>query len=276
MHTKWMIPLMIATLSLGGPALAGEGDDKAVGQAVSEARLEGQLWATYSLNRHLNPFEIAVDVEGDTAVLTGRVENPVQKELAEQIAIGTDGIARVDNRIEVVEERSAARADDHDGPGLRERVSDLTTTATVKSKLLWNRNTQGLSIDVSTEAGRVILEGTADSEVAKELAGQLAANTDGVAEVDNRIVVDASASADADNDAGDAVSDGWITAKVKSTLLFSSGVSGTAINVDTRDGVVTLAGDVESEAEKELAVRLAKDIRGVARVEAGGLVVNKN
>lgn len=276
MQGRWKIPLLVALLACAGQALAVEGGEKSMAQAVSEARLEGQLWATYSLNRHLNPFEIAVDVEGDTAVLTGRVEDPVQKELAEQIALGTDGIERVENRIEVSEQRTVARTREDNDRGLRDRVADLTTTATVKSKLLWNRHTRGLGIDVTTEGGRVMLEGSAHSEEAKELAGQLAANTDGVSEVDNRIAVDVSASADKGRDAGDTVSDGWITAKVKSTLLFSRGVSGSAINVDTRDGVVTLSGDVESEAEKELAVRLARDIRGVARVDGGGLVVRES
>lgn len=276
MQGRWKIPLLVAVLACAGQAVAVEGGEKSMAQAVSEARLEGQLWATYSLNRHLNPFEIAVDVEGDTAVLTGRVEDPVQKELAEQIALGTDGIERVENRIEVSEQHTVARTREDNDRGLRDRVADLTTTATVRSKLLWNRHTRGLGIDVTTEGGRVMLEGSAHSEEAKELAGQLAVNTDGVSEVDNRIAVDASASADKGRDAGDTVSDGWITAKVKSTLLFSRGVSGSAINVDTRDGVVTLSGDVESEAEKELAVRLAKDIRGVARVDGGGLVVRES
>lgn len=273
MQTKWLIPLIIAALSLGGPAPAQENGDKSMGEVANEARLEGQLWATYSLNRHLNPFEIGVDVEGDTAILTGEVEDPVQKDLAEQIALGTKGIARVENRIEVAKETGAAKRDEEGGRDLRARVGDLTTTATVRSRLLWNRNMRPLGIDVSTEDGRVILEGKADSEAARELAGQLAANTEGVAGVDNRIVVDPGVRGDSGRDASEAVSDGWITAKVKSTLLFSRGVSGTAINVDTSDGVVTLTGDVESEAEKELAVRLAKDIRGVARVDGRGLVV---
>lgn len=277
MNSKVIFPAIVLISMLGNPVLAGNEDDKSIGQQVTEARLEGQLWATYSLNRHLNPFDLEVDVEGDTAVLVGEVEDPVQKELASQIALGTDGIENVDNRIEVVQGQEVERhAGDDDERGFGDRVSDLSTTASVKSKLLWNRNTGGMSVDVSTKNGHVVLEGTADSEAGKDLAGRLAANTDGVRDVDNRLVVKSGSGSEVarkTESAGDAVSDGWITTKVKSTLLFSSNVPGMDINVDTRDGVVSLKGAVASGSERDLAVKLAEDVRGVVRVDASGLEV---
>lgn len=270
------IPLVVLALAASSPALAHEDDEASIGQQLNEARLEGQLWTAYSLNTHLNPFEISVDVKGNTAVLSGKVDDPVQKDLAAEIARGTDGIEEVDNRIEVVQQMEADRAaETDDDRDFGDRVGDLTTTATVKSKLLWNRNTSGFKVNVSTKDGHVILEGEADSQASKDLAGRLAANTDGVHGVDNRLTVNPEMEAKADDgrDVGDTVSDGWITAKVKSTLLFSSNVSGTDINVDTKKGVVSLKGHVASGSEKDLAVKLAEDIRGVVRVDASGLEV---
>ena len=46
--------------------------------------------------------------------------------------------------------------------------------------------------------------------------------------------------------------DGWITTKVKSTLLYSSNVDGSDIKVDTKNGVVTLSGKVDTGAERAL------------------------
>jgi hyperosmotically inducible periplasmic protein len=43
--------------------------------------------------------------------------------------------------------------------------------------------------------------------------------------------------------------------------------------VDTRDGVVTLEGEVDSKAEKARAVALARDIRGVKQVDDAALRV---
>jgi osmotically-inducible protein OsmY len=242
--------------------------------AVTEARIQGQLWATYALNRHLNPFDLEVTVEGDTVTLSGTVDDAVKKDLAEQIALATDGVESVNNEISVREDYQPAETRDDGERGFGDRVSDATTTATVKSKLLWNRHTSGMSINVDSRDGVVTLEGEVASDSARATAERLAASTDGVRSVRNNIRVDANASSTSstgsagDRDVGEAFSDAWITTKVKSTLLFSTAVSGTSISVETRDGIVRLEGQVGSEEEKARAVRLAREVNGVKRVDA--------
>lgn len=61
--------------------------------------------------------------------------------------------------------------------------------------------------------------------------------------------------------------DSWITAKVKSKLAAARDVKAFGTNVDTRDGVVTLRGEVETDAERTLAGRYAGSIEGVRRVD---------
>jgi hyperosmotically inducible protein len=68
------------------------------------------------------------------------------------------------------------------------------------------------------------------------------------------------------NDATEVVTDAWITSKVKADLLAASEVPGTAINVDTKDGMVTLNGTVKSQAEADKAVARTKKIQGVKQV----------
>ncbi len=63
-----------------------------------------------------------------------------------------------------------------------------------------------------------------------------------------------------------APSDSWITTKVKMQLLTADDVSGTDVNVDTRDGLVTLQGPVSTQAEKARTVKLARGIEGVRDV----------
>jgi len=72
-------------------------------------------------------------------------------------------------------------------------------------------------------------------------------------------------------EAGDAVSGGWITTKVKSVLLVEDATPGMQIEVETKDGVVSLSGTVATEAEKEAAIAKAKGIKGVREVAADGL-----
>jgi osmotically-inducible protein OsmY len=60
--------------------------------------------------------------------------------------------------------------------------------------------------------------------------------------------------------------DASITASVKAKLAADAGTSATAINVDTKEGVVTLSGAVSSEAEKSKAEQIAKATEGVKSV----------
>ncbi len=60
--------------------------------------------------------------------------------------------------------------------------------------------------------------------------------------------------------------DATTTASVKLALAFERGVKATEINVDTDRGVVTLHGEVGTEAERQLAVKVAEDVHGVRKV----------
>lgn len=71
--------------------------------------------------------------------------------------------------------------------------------------------------------------------------------------------------------AGEAVSDTWITGKVKSVLLADKALSGMDIKVETNQGVVSLSGTVASSAERDLAIAKAREIKGVVDVSADGL-----
>lgn len=62
------------------------------------------------------------------------------------------------------------------------------------------------------------------------------------------------------------VNDVWLTTKAKIALLTTEGVSVRAVNVDTRDGAVTLHGKVKTTAEKEKAASTVQGVDGVKSV----------
>lgn len=66
---------------------------------------------------------------------------------------------------------------------------------------------------------------------------------------------------------GQKVDDATVVAKIKAELLKSPDVSGLALNVDAKNGVVTLSGSAKTEAERTKAVDIAKRADGVAKVE---------
>ncbi len=75
--------------------------------------------------------------------------------------------------------------------------------------------------------------------------------------------------------AKEATSDTWITTKVKADLVTEKGIPGTDIKVETNKGVVSLSSDVAvTSSQKDMAVAIAKKIKGVQAVSADGLKTN--
>ncbi|WP_330982196.1 MULTISPECIES: molecular chaperone OsmY [Enterobacterales] len=68
------------------------------------------------------------------------------------------------------------------------------------------------------------------------------------------------------NKVGGFMDDSSITAKVKAALVDHDSIKSTDISVKTDDKVVTLSGFVESQAQAEQAVSVAKGVEGVASV----------
>ncbi|SDU02143.1 BON domain-containing protein [Halopseudomonas salegens] len=76
---------------------------------------------------------------------------------------------------------------------------------------------------------------------------------------------------DAAETAGQATSDTWITSKVRASFVAESELSALDIGVETNEGVVTLTGEVNTDAQRELAIKVVEDIEGVKEVAADGL-----
>ena len=107
-------------------------------------------------------------------------------------------------------------------------------------------------------AGKAALTGTVEDDVNKDLAKQIALGVSGIKNVDNQIVVRADyvpPKASAERSFGDVVDDAYITAAVKSKLLWSKHTDGIVTDVDTKYGKVTLSGTADTAEAKELAGR---------------------
>ncbi|CAA0102348.1 Osmotically-inducible protein Y [Halioglobus japonicus] len=156
---------------------------------ASDAWREGKLDTIYLFNRHLNNFTIDPEVMGTDVVLTGKVESQVDKELAEQLALGVDGVTDVTNRLVVVAPEEARTGRSDGDRELSTKIEDATLTAEVKTRLLANEETDGLDINVDTVRNAVTLSGSVDSSAEKDLAGEIAQQVDGVDGVNNNLMV---------------------------------------------------------------------------------------
>lgn len=63
-----------------------------------------------------------------------------------------------------------------------------------------------------------------------------------------------------------AIDDGRLTTKIKAKMALDDSVKALDLNVDTKDRVVTVKGEVRSEAERQRALALARETEGVTKV----------
>lgn len=66
--------------------------------------------------------------------------------------------------------------------------------------------------------------------------------------------------------AGAVIDDTVVTTKVKTALLADSDIKGLDVNVNTSEGVVTLAGEVNNQLQIDRAGKLAGEVEGVKSV----------
>jgi hypothetical protein len=63
-----------------------------------------------------------------------------------------------------------------------------------------------------------------------------------------------------------AIEEGRITTKIKAKMALDDSVKALDLNVDTKGTVVTVSGEVRSEAERQRALALARETAGVTKV----------
>jgi osmotically-inducible protein OsmY len=84
-----------------GASIAADLTPEAKDEQVMNARRESRILTTFNLDPRLHAYDLIVIVDGSSAALGGIVESDVARDLAAQLASGTNGIEHVDNRIRV-------------------------------------------------------------------------------------------------------------------------------------------------------------------------------
>ena len=232
---------ILALLALSVPVFASRMDN----------RIETAANNSYVFRTYLQGDEIRVQSRDGAVILLGLVSERSHKALARDTVAGLPGVKSVDDRLEV---RGTPPAENSDG-WLRDRV---------KATLLLHRSVRGVSTEVEAKDGNVTLRGVAESRAQKELTSEYTKDVEGVREVRNEMSVVAPLKKG--RTAGEKIDDASITSLVKMTLLYHRSSSALHTEVRTRRGVVTLTGKASSEAQLNLASKLAKDVRGVTEV----------
>jgi osmotically-inducible protein OsmY len=140
--------------------------------------------------------------------------------------------------------------------GLNGEVDDTR----IKTEIAGQLGAQYGDVSTTVYAGRVLLTGTSSTPDQKAGAERVASQVTGIRTVFNEISVGASETP------WDMTQDSWISARVRSDLVFDTDVRSGNYTIATDRGQVYLMGSARSQGELERATQLARYVPGVQRV----------
>lgn len=232
-HSLMLTSIATATLiAIGTSAFASDTDD----------RIESSFKKSFVYKTYLKDEHIKIISKDGIVTLSGDVLYDAYKPMAQDTAEALPGVKSVDNKITVKEEKS----------------SDGWIRTKVQTNLVFHSNVSATKTEVFVKNGVVTLKGEAASQARKDLTTQYAKQVEGVKSVVNQMKI-----AKPSRSMGDKIDDASITAQVKMILLAHRSTGVLRTTVITKDSIVTLGGIARSEAEIDLATKLAEDIEGV-------------
>ncbi len=251
----------LVCLMIVGFALTAGAVDR-VPASVRDASITARIETMFLLNEHLSPFNINTTTKNGVVTLTGSVDDNVRRDLAVDLAQSVDGVSEVVNQVKVVRQSGGTKP----SRSFRQIVRDKTTSASIRSRLLYHKELSGLSISVQTVSGNVTLSGVVVTEDEGKRVVQIAAGTRGVNKVTSNLVVRAKEKREPLANVGQQVSDEWVEKRVETALLMNRHINLRDLNVEVDDGLCILTGSVDTEVQQELAESIAKSIQGVGTV----------
>lgn len=227
------------------------------GEVVNDSWITTKVKSKLVADGDVSGFDISVETRNNVVHLSGEVETQAQVDHAVSIARDTEGVARVDATelrfdTAVGQVRDAVAGSDEEF-----RSQPMSTQAPEAQPQPESRYEDRARTTTEPDAQR-----QAESNTGRDTTtmGTDRDRTTGQA-------------GDTDRGMGEAAGDAWITTKVNAKLLADGDVSAFDISVETRDDVVHLDGEVETQAHYDTAVRLARETEGVARVDSSQLRV---
>lgn len=218
-------------------------------------RVQSKFYADDAMRAH----DIDVSAENGVVTLRGTVPGDATRQRAVALARDVENVTRVEDQLQVRDDALAGRKMDESEPGW--------ITTKIHAQYFVNPDLKPWNIDVTTASGGVVtLEGTVDSQQDKSEAVRIARETEGVTRVEDRLRISPDAAGARAERAANAVEDAWLTTKIEAKYFVDGDVKGRNIDVETRNGVVTLQGAVASEDERRQAIALARNTDGVREV----------
>ncbi|NOT60517.1 MAG: BON domain-containing protein [Acidobacteria bacterium] len=232
-------------------------------QQAADATTTGKVKSAFTLSQRLSAYDIEPATQDGVVTLTGQVPTEIDRELAEKVARDTRGVNQVNNQLAVEPNVKPSDA------SLREsqRVTDLEIQANLRERLAASTELSGKAIQIAVSNRNVVLSGEVETPAQKSGVEQVARSITNVAGVNNQLNV-TNPAAPQQETPGVTTRDAELSRQI-GFALFNERENFTdvaAIKVECKDGQVTLYGSVATRAERALALRIAREIKGVSNV----------
>jgi osmotically-inducible protein OsmY len=207
-------------------------------QKIMKAVLDQLSW-----DARMDAVGVRVEVNGGQVVLDGVVPSYRESRIAEEDALAIPGVRSVMNHL-AVQGAPAAAPDD------RAIAGNIRNLIRLSSAIDETR------ISVAVAAGVVVLEGTLDSFWKKARVEALTAEVAGVTSIHNKIAVVPSRN----------ILDEVIAEDITAAIDRDLSLDIERINVEVRNGVVTLGGSVPDRISRRAAEEIAQRTDGVIEI----------
>ncbi|GAC07747.1 MAG: BON domain-containing protein [Alteromonadaceae bacterium] len=151
--------------------------------SAQDGWIDGYVEATLLLSGNLDASGIDTDVDDGTVTLRGKVETDVDKALAQELALGVEGVIGVENMLTVFS------PGDNDDAAKQRKLTDEKVATVVKTRLLVAPNVTSADIDVNSTKGVVVLQGKVKNDAEKQRATEIATKASDVEKVVNKLSV---------------------------------------------------------------------------------------
>ena len=240
-YPKVFLAVMFGVLLTSVSVRASQTDD----------RIQSSAKDSYVFRTYLKDDSINVNSNNGMVTLTGTVNDASQKSLAQETVANMPGVKNVDNQLVINGQQPTENSDGWIG-------------MQVKSALFFNRNVSAVNTEVDVADGVVTLKGNADSQAQKDLTGEYAKDINGVKGVKNEMTI--GGAGNKSETLGEKIDDASISGQVRVAFLEHHSTSAFKTGVSTTNGVVTLSGHAVDGAAKDMATKVASDIKGVTNV----------
>jgi osmotically-inducible protein OsmY len=215
---------------------------------MTDKQLQENVLAALEWEPSIDSADIGVTVDHSVVTLRGDVHSFTEKATAERVALGVYGVKALANDLTVRLTDGQTRTD-----------SDIALAASNAFK--WSTEVPAERVTISVSRGWLTLKGEVDWHYQRDAAARLVRDLRGVTGVANEISVRPRVSATD------------VQSKIEAALTRSAELDARRIHVGTRDGKVTLTGNVTSWTERQEAERAAWAAPGVREVDDRLVVV---